>query len=83
LDKQLNVLIYQTEDGTTKIDVKLEDGTVWMTQKALAELYQKSINTINEHIKHIYHEGELLEDATIRFNRIVQNEGQRNIGRRV
>ena len=46
-----NLLIYQTEEGNTKIDVRLENESVWMTQKAIAELYQKGVNTINEHIK--------------------------------
>jgi hypothetical protein len=78
-----DILIYQTEDGNTKIDMKLEDSTVWMTQKAIAELYQKGINTINEHIKNIYQEAELQEEATIRKNRIVQNEGHREVKRDV
>ena len=78
-----DILIYQTEDGNTKIDVRLENETVWMTQKAIAELYQKGVNTINEHIKNIYAEGELGEAATIRKNRIVQTEGKRDVEREV
>lgn len=78
-----DILIYQTEDGHTKIDVRLENETVWMSQKAIAELYQKSVNTINEHIKNIYVEGELEEAATIRKNRIVQTEGKREVERDV
>ena len=58
MQNESNILIYQTEEGNTKIDVRLENETVWMTQKAIAELYQKSVNTINEHIKNIYEEGE-------------------------
>lgn len=80
---ETDILIYQTEDGNTKIDVRLENETVWMTQKAIAELYQKGVNTINEHIKNIYAEGELQESATIRQNRIVQTEGKRRVGREV
>lgn len=83
MDNHTDILIYQTEDGNTKIDVKLENGTVWMTQKAIAELYQKGVNTINEHIKNIYEEGEMKEEATIRKNRIVQTEGQRQVEREV
>lgn len=83
MDNNSDILIYQTEDGNTKIDVKLENGTVWMTQRAMAELYQKGINTINEHIKNIYEEGELQEETTIRKNRIVQTEGQRQVTREV
>ncbi len=83
MQNETNILIYQTEDGNTKIDVRLANETVWMTQKAIAELYQKSVNTINEHIKNIYAEGELQESATIRKNRIVQTEGKREVEREV
>ncbi|TCO72148.1 virulence RhuM family protein [Marinisporobacter balticus] len=83
MDHKNDLLIYQTEDGKTKIDVRLENETVWMTQKAIAELYQKGVNTINEHIKNIYAEGELEENRTIRENRIVQTEGNREVERTV
>lgn len=76
-------LMYQTENGDTKIQVRLEGETVWMTQKAMAELFQKSVKTINEHIKNIYDERELQEEATIRKNRIVQIEGSREVEREV
>ena len=76
-----DILIYQ--DGNTKFDVKLENGTVWMTQKAIVGLYQKGASTISEHIKHIYEEAELEEAATIRKNRIVQTEGKRQVEREV
>ena len=74
VQNETDILIYQTEDGNTKINVRLENETVWMTQKAIATLYQKGVNTVNEHIKNIYAEGELQKSATIRKNRIVQNE---------
>lgn len=61
MENETNFLMYQTDDGETKINVRLEDETVWMTQKVMAELFQKSIKTINEHIKNIYEEGELNE----------------------
>ncbi len=83
MQNETDILIYQTEEGKTKIDVRLENETVWMTQKAIAELYQKGVNTINEHIKNIYVEGELNESGTIRKNRIVQTEGKREIERMV
>lgn len=83
MQKETDILIYQTEDGNTKIDVRLENETVWMTQKAIAELYQKGVNTINEHIKNIYAEDELEEAGTIRRNRIVQTEGKRRVEREV
>ena len=75
MESKNELLIYQTEDGKTKIEVRLENETVWMTQKLIAELYQKGVNTINEHIKNICAEGELEENRTIRENRIVQIEG--------
>ncbi|MDA3898558.1 MAG: hypothetical protein PF482_20655 [Desulfobacteraceae bacterium] len=65
-ETQSNILIYQSEDGQTRIDVQLIDETVWLTQKLMAELFQKNVRTINEHIKNIYSEGELVPEATIR-----------------
>ena len=77
------ILIYQTEDGRTRIDVRLEDETVWLSQKLMAELFQKDVRTINEHIKNIYSEGELEPKATIRKFRLVQTEGARQVSRNV
>jgi len=77
------LLIYQTEDGRTRIQVRLEDETVWLTQKLMAELFQKDVRTINEHIRNIYEEGELLPETTIRKFRIVQTEGSRQVSREV
>ena len=59
------IIIYQTEDGHTKIDVKFEDETVWLTQAQLCELYQTSKSNISEHIKHIFEEGELEETSVV------------------
>ncbi len=78
---QSNILIYQSEDGQTRIDVQLIDETVWLTQKLMAELFQVKIPTINEHIKNIYSEGELIQEATVRKFRIVQKEGKRDVER--
>jgi len=83
MDNKTDILIYRMEDGQVKVDVRLEDETVWMTQKSIAELYQKKVNTINEHINNIYDEGELEEKATIRNNRIVRNEGGREVSREI
>ena len=63
---QSEIIIYQTEDGNTKIDVKFQDETVWLTQAQLCELYQTSKSNISEHIKHIFEEGELEEDSVVR-----------------
>lgn len=77
------ILIYQTEGGKTKIEVRLENETVWLTQKLMAELFQVTIPTINEHIKNIYNEAELGSEATIRKFRIVQKEGKREVSRAI
>ena len=75
-----DIILYQTEDGKNRIDVKIENNTVWLTQKQLSELYQIKINTINEHINNILKESEL-DEATIRKFRIVQKEGKREVER--
>lgn len=70
------ILIYQTEDGHTKIDVKLEDDTVWLTQSQLCELYQTSKSNISEHIKHIFKEEELDEESVVRKFRTTAADGK-------
>ena len=70
-----DILIYQTKDGQTKVQVRLQEETVWLSQKLMAELFQKDIRTINEHIKNIYDEGELDQGARIRKFWIVQKAG--------
>ena len=60
------VLIYQTTDGLTKVNVTFEEDTVWLTQDQMAELFQKAKSTINEHIKNVYADGELMEALTMR-----------------
>ena len=77
------ILIYQTESGQTKIEVRLEDETLWLNQAALARLYQTTTPNINIHIKNIYDEGELSEEATVKDYLIVQTEGGRRVSRRV
>ncbi|MBW2680840.1 MAG: virulence RhuM family protein [Deltaproteobacteria bacterium] len=76
-------LVYEAEDGRIKIDVRFENENVWLTQKLMADLFQVTVATINEHIKNIYNERELIPDATIRKFRIVQKEGRRNVTRMV
>ena len=70
-----NIVIYQTEDGDTKIDVRFVDETVWLTQQQMADLFQSSRTNIVEHIQHIYEEGELDEASTCRKFRQVRTEG--------
>jgi hypothetical protein len=81
LDKKSQIIIYQTEDGQTKIDVRLEDETVWLTQKMMEELFQVAKSSISEHIKHIFEEGELDQKATVRNFRTVRIEGSRSVSR--
>jgi hypothetical protein len=77
------IVLYQTEDGRSRISVRLEGETVWLTQRQLAELFQKDVRTINEHVQNIVAEGEADPSATIRKFRIVQNEGGREVARAV
>jgi hypothetical protein len=60
------ILIYQSQEGTIKVDVRLKDETVWLTQDQMAQLFGKAKSTINEHIKNVYDEIELLESATMK-----------------
>lgn len=73
------VLIYR--DGATRLQVRLDGRTVWLSQRLMAELFQVSVKTINEHLINIYNEGELDSKATIRSFRIVQTEGSREVSR--
>jgi len=83
MTEKSEMLIYQTEDGETRIQTIVQNQSVWLSQAQMAELFQKTIPTINEHIKNIYEEGELTTEATIRNFRIVQNEGKREVSREV
>ena len=76
------VIIYTANDGKTKIDVKLEEETLWLTQAQMCELYQTSKSNVSEHIKHIFEEGELDKEATVRKFRTVQTEGVTDSGTR-
>lgn len=83
LENSGKILIYQNEKGDTKIDVYFEEDTIWMTQKALGELYQVSKSSISEHIRNIIDEGELDKISTVRKFRTVQNEGMRQVSRNI
>ena len=76
MDKQNKVIIYTASDGQTKIDVKLEDETLWLTQAQMCELYQTSKSNISEHIRHIFEEGELQEDSVVRKFRTTAADGK-------
>lgn len=75
------IILYQTEDGQTRIDVRLEDESVWLTQAAMAELFQATPQNITLHLKNIYEESELLEEATCKDYLQVQQEGARLVQR--
>ncbi len=75
-DEQGEIIIYQTNDGKNKIDVKLEGETVWLTQAQLVELYQSSKSNVSEHIKHIFEEKELEEPSVVRKFRTTAGDGK-------
>jgi hypothetical protein len=75
------IVVYNTEDGHSKIRVILRGDSVWLTQRLLSELYDVGVNTINHHIKEIFKDGELDPHSTIRKYRIVQKEGKREVER--
>ena len=81
--EQDKIIIYQTEDGQTQIDVRLENETVWLTQAQMAELFQKTSQNITMHIRNAYKEGELEENATCKEFLQVQQEGNRIVSRRL
>lgn len=78
---QSNLVIYKDSAGQFAVDVKLEDETVWLSQKQMAQLFNKDLRTISEHISNIYKENELEINPTIRNFRIVQTEGKRRVSR--
>lgn len=80
---QSEMIIYQSEDGKIRLETRLENETLWMTQSQMAELFQTSVANINIHIKNILDEGELLESATIKDFLIVRLEGQREVQRNI
>jgi len=80
---QSEIILYQTEDGRTRVQCRFENETIWLTQALLAELFEKDVRTINEHLVNIFDEGELGREATIRKFRIVQIEGRREVTREV
>ena len=75
-NNQGEIVIYQTDNGDTKIDVRFVDETVWLTQAQLCELYQTSKSNVNEHIKNIFEEGELEENSVVRKFRTTASNGK-------
>ena len=82
LENTGKILIYQNEKGDTRIDVYFEEDTIWMTQKAMCELYQVAKSSVSEHISNIFKDSELEPEATVRKFRTVQIEGTRQVTRK-
>ena len=80
-DTKSQIIIYKTETGETKIDVRFDGDTVWLTQFALAKLFQTTKNNISQHVKNIFEEGELNQNATVKKFLTVQKEGAREVSR--
>lgn len=78
-----DILIYQSEEGSTKIEIRLQNENIWLSQQQMSDLYQSSRTNVVEHIKHIYEEGELEESSTCRKFRQVQIEGSRSVEREI
>ena len=83
MEEKNNIVIYQLEDGKTKIDVKLEDETVWLSQQQMAELFSASRTNIIEHINNIYDEEELDKNSTCQNFRQVRIEGNSTVNREI
>ncbi len=81
--QESSILIYITEDGETKIEVTFDDDTVWLSINQMTELFQRDKSTISRHIKNIFSEGELEERSTVAFFATVQNEGGREVERKI
>ncbi len=77
------IILYQTEDGRSRVECRFEDENIWLSQVLIAELYQRDIRTVNEHLTNIYSEGELDQGSTIRKFRIVRLEGKREVSREI
>ena len=78
-----NILLYSSDSGEVSVQVRYEDGTFWLTQKRMAELFSVDVRTVNEHLQNIFASGEISEEGTIRKIRIVQIEGKRKVERNV
>lgn len=83
MDNYGEMLIYQTEDGLTKIDVNMQDETVWLSLEQMSDLFQRDKSTISRHIKNIFDEGELVRASTVAKSATVQNEGGRQVERAI
>ena len=81
--EQNKIIIYQTEDGQTQIDVRMENETVWLTQAQMVELFQTTEQNVSLHVGNVFKEGELEENTTVKEYLTVQKEGKREVNRKV
>jgi len=81
--KNSEIIIYQTDDGKTRVDVRMENETVWLALNQMAELFQRDKSVISRHIKNIFDEGELAEQGTVAKYATVQTEGERTVAREI
>ena len=77
------IVIYQSEDGQTQVDVRLENETVWLTQAQMVELFQTTKQNVSLHVGNVFKEGELAEKSTVKEYLTVQKEGERKVSRKV
>ncbi len=83
MDLNNQIIIYQTEDGQTQVDVRLENETVWLTQAQMVELFQTTKQNVSLHVGNVFKEGELEQEATVKEYLTVQKEGEGNVSRKV
>ena len=83
MNEENKIVIYQTEDGQTQIDVRLENDTVWLTQAQMVELFQTTKQNVSLHLNNLYKEGELKKEGTVKEYLTVQQEGKRKVTRKV
>jgi len=78
MENKGEILLYQTEDGNTKIDVRLEDETVWLSQAQMVELFQTTKQNISLHVRNVFNEGELQEDSVVKYSLTTAGVNLRN-----
>jgi len=83
MDEKGNIILYTTPDGVSKIEVTLQNETVWLTLEQMAQLFQRNKSTISRHIKNIFEDGELDSSSTVAFFATVQTEGSRKVERNI
>jgi len=83
MENKGEIILYQSPETGFEVQVRLEQETVWLSQKLMAQLFEKDTDTIGLHIKNIYNENELLEAATTEYFSVVQQEGDRKVGRNI